>query len=64
MFVLPLLGTFTWPKAIAMGLGDESGEDVNDDTCDRVWGTKLIIQLPYHILVLGLLPGEFEFPAW
>lgn len=28
--LLPLV-TLTWPNAIAIGLGDESGDDVNDD---------------------------------
>lgn len=37
MFVLlpllpPPLAALTWPRAIAIGLGDESGDDVSDET--------------------------------
>jgi hypothetical protein len=32
--VVELFG-FTWPRAIAMGLGEESGDDVRDDTCEQ-----------------------------
>lgn len=38
MFVLlpllpPPLAGLTWPRAIAIGLGEESGDDVSDETC-------------------------------
>lgn len=33
--VLPPLVTLTWPNAIAIGLGDESGDDVSDDIFAR-----------------------------
>lgn len=29
-----------WPRATAIGLGDESGDDVNDDTCSTRQNAK------------------------
>lgn len=45
--VTPL--ALTWPRAMAMGLGDESGdEEVNEEIC--AWGVKNINEFNYIIL--------------